>query len=88
MKKKYEKPLFIVESFQLDASIAASCSSQEFTALGYNENTCGYDKGIDHEWAFFNVVNCDFDLVGSGGDNNDTPCYHGPIITGVTFINS
>lgn len=88
MKKKYEKPIFIVESFQLDASIAASCSSQGYQPIGYGENNCGFEPGTDKQWQFFNYNNCDLDITGPGGDGNDTVCYHGPIDASTTFINS
>ena len=88
MKKKYEKPVLIIEPFQLDATVAASCSSQNYEPLGYTENNCGYGVGFDKTYQVFNYVNCDLDVVGPGGDGNDTPCYHGPTATGVTFISS
>ena len=43
MKKKYEKPIFIIESFQLDASISASCSSQGYIPINYGENNCTFE---------------------------------------------
>lgn len=82
MKKKYIKPYLVVESFQLDAAIAASCSSQGFIPINYGENTCTF------EGEFFNVFNCQTDLTGPDGDGNDTLCYHGPIVTMETFIAS
>lgn len=83
MKKKYEKPIFIVESFQLDASIAASCSSQGYIPINYGEDTCTFDNG-----QFFNYNNCQVDLTGHGGDGNDKDCYHGPFEANATFISS
>ena len=84
MKKKYEKPIFIVESFQLDASIAASCSSQGYTPINYGENSCTFENG-----QFFNAKNCQMDLTGPEGDGNDTLCYHGPLLAaGNTFVSS
>ena len=88
MRKKYEKPLLIIESFQLDATIAASCSSNNYVPLGYTEKECGIDEIYEGYYQFFSSYNCEMDLVGSSGDGNDTICYHGPIATGVTFINS
>lgn len=89
MKKKYEKPVLIIESFQLDATIASNCSSTNYEPLGYTENDCGYGVGIESDFQYFNYFNCDVDLVGSGADANDTICYHGPMATGgITFINS
>ena len=83
MKKKYEKPVLIIESFQLDATIAASCSSQGFIAINYGEDECTFDNG-----QFFNYNNCQMDLTGPGGDGNDTLCYHGPMLAPATFISS
>lgn len=83
MKKKYEKPVLIIESFQLDATIAASCSGQGFIKINYGEDDCTFDGG-----QFFNNNNCQMDLTGPDGDGNDTICYHGPSLANVTFISS
>ena len=83
MKKEYKKPLIAVESFQLDAAVAATCSSQGFLPLGHGEDNCSYYG------EFFNVDNCQVDLTGPEGDGNDTLCYHGPILTpGLIFVAS
>ena len=87
MKKVYKKPVVIVESFQLNAAIAGSCSSG--TPIYHYEDTCG--SGTSTEgllFAFFNERNCDLDLTLSGGDDNDTNCYHGPIYfdDGTSFV--
>lgn len=76
MKKKYVKPVIAVESFQLDAAIAASCSAQGYIPIGYTEDTCSF------EGEYFNYNNCQVDLTGPGGDGNDTICYHGPTAAG------
>lgn len=83
MKRAYVKPIFAAESFQLDAAVAASCSSQGYIPIGYGENDCTFDNG-----AFFNNDNCDVDLTGDVGDGNDTLCYHGPMLATETFIAS
>lgn len=88
MKKKYVKPILVIESFQLDAAIAASCSSQRFIPINYGENSCGFDEISKGYWQFFNYDNCEMDLTGPGGDGNDTLCYHGPMLAGSTFISS
>lgn len=82
MKKIYTKPYIVLESFQLDAAIAASCSSQGFIPINHGEDECTFDNG-----QFFNNNNCQFDLTGPDGDGNDTLCYHGPI-WGLTFVAS
>lgn len=81
MKKTYTKPYLVVESFQLDAAIAANCSSQGFIPIGHGEDSCTLDG------EFFNLNNCQTDLTGPDGDGNDTICYHGPIF-GVVFVAS
>lgn len=83
MKRTYGKPVLAVESFQLDAAVAATCSSQGYIPINYSEDTCSFDNG-----QYFNYNNCQMDLTGPGGDGNDTPCYHGPLLAGATFISS
>lgn len=83
MKKVYKKPIVVIESFQLDAAVAASCSSQGYIPINHGENTCTFDNG-----EFFNYNNCQMDLTGPEGDNNDTTCYHGPLLAGSTFVAS
>lgn len=92
MKKTYTKPYIAVESFQLDAAIAASCSPTK-GSLGYSVNTCTLsdEKGIYLPnlpylgFACANEGNAD---IVNGGDGNDSPCYHGPIDVNVMFMNS
>ncbi len=82
MKKAYVKPYIAVESFQLDAAIAASCSSQGYIPIGKSENQCVHESG------YFGLA-CDFDATGGNGiygDDNDEFCYHGPI--GATYVAS
>lgn len=88
MKKKYVKPYIAVESFQLNAAIAAACSTEGYIKINYGENSCGFGDSADFKWQFFNLDNCEFDLTGAGGDGNDTECYHGPMLAGSTFISS
>ena len=83
MKKTYMRPVLVIESFQLDAAVAASCSSQGFFPIGHGESSCTAFEG-----QFFNHQHCEMDLTGSGGDGNDTICYHGPFTSGLTFISS
>lgn len=89
MKKKYEKPDLLVESFQLDAAIAGSCSGEGYIAIGHWENTCGDMplSGSDFQFYIFNDMNCEVDVCGTAGDGNDTICYHGPMFspTGATY---
>ena len=89
MKKAYVKPYIAVESFQLNAAIAASCSSSGYISIGRSENACGYDEWSDNHWQFFNYDNCEVDLTdGATDDHNGTECYHGPFEASMTFIAS
>ena len=80
MKKPYSRPQLAFESYQLDAAIATICAVK----LWYGMNTCSVDLvgdqgngGPGGGREFFNYVNCQTDLVGTG-DNNESVCYHGP----------
>ena len=86
MKKEYKKPLIAVESFQLDAAVAASCSSQGFVPIGYGETRCGFDEITDGYYQFFSDIQCELDLTQA--DGSDTLCYHGPMYSSVTFVQS
>lgn len=88
LKKKYAKPMLELEAFQLNAAIAASCSSQGFQPISHGENSCGYE-GAAGSWVYFNLNNCQIDLTGPETDGGDTYCYHGPTASyGMTFISS
>lgn len=88
MKKEYKKPIAVIETFQLDAAVAGSCKEdaetlgEDYEKLGYAPDSCVWCDG-----AAFNHSNCQLDVTGSGGDSNDSVCYHGPI-EGIVFINS
>ena len=88
MKKEYKKPVIFIESFQLNAAIAGSCSDEtNEKPINHYATTCGYGIGNEFNWQFFSEDTCDVDLVGESGDGNDTPCYHGPILSGgTTFV--
>ena len=73
MKKTYVKPELVVESFQLDAAVAASCSESGYVPLGRSETSCPHDSG------FFALDACLFDETGGDG-KYDSICYHGPQI--------
>ena len=76
MKRPYKKPYLGVESFQLNAALAQSCSAQHYTPINRGPNDCTFDNG-----QFFNLFNCQLDLTYSDDDGNDTICYHGPILS-------
>ena len=90
MKKTYSKPYLAVESFQLDAAIASSCSANGKAPLGYSMDTCTLDdnRGVyQPEMGYFGNA-CRHD-VNVEGDGNDTICYHGPIYSASSmFMNS
>jgi hypothetical protein len=79
MKKIYTKPYIAVESFQLDAAIAASCSSLGKIPLGFYQETCADESGPGY---FGDACGSAFngtDVTAPGADANDRLCYHGPI---------
>ena len=85
MKKEYKTPYLIMESFQLDAAVATSCSGAGRVALNHDINSCDLDSiGIE----YFGSA-CDMDIVNNpGGDDDDTFCYHGPVDPNVNFLAS
>ena len=86
MKKTYTKPYIAVESFQLDAAIAASCSSEGKTALNYVIATCK-DYTDYAELGYFG--NSCTHNVALEGDGNDFICYHTQMVDADTvFMNS
>lgn len=82
MKKDYIRPTLAVESFQLDAAIAASCSSdgKEVTTLNFVSTTaCAADF---YGYAIFSA-NCgeipDVGIDITDDDGDDGFCYHAPV---------
>lgn len=85
MKKTYTKPYIAVESFQLDAAIAASCSSEGKTALNYAIATC---KDYPDAASGYFGNSCTHNVVVEG-DGNDLICYHSfLVIANDSFMNS
>ena len=82
MKKKYEKPDLLVESFQLDAAIAGSCSGEGYIAIGHWEKTCGDGTSSSYRFYAFSNDTCEVDVAGADEDGDDYLCYHGPIASG------
>ena len=86
MKKEYKKPYLLVESFQLNAAIAASCTSEGKTPINHGMNSCTAVEETPN-LGFFGAL-CD-DNVQVDGDGNDYYCYHGPVVDVTTlFMNS
>lgn len=79
MKKKYSAPVIEIESFQLDAAIAASCGAK----LNHSANTCTYGES-----GYFTGA-CAIDIESTGGIY-DGICYHGPLDGdgGLQFLSS
>lgn len=90
MKRTYEKPMLKVDSFQLDAAIAASCSSEGKIPLGYAGVQC-LQSNIPGVELFFSS-SCGLDVTADtfsyGGDENDMYCYHGPFNPNGLFMRS
>ena len=72
MKKTYTKPYIVMESFQLDAAIAGSCTSEGKTALNYTIATC---KDYPDAASGYFGNSCTHNVVVEG-DGNDFICYH------------
>ncbi len=77
MKRKYVKPYLLVESYQLDASVATACSAQpNGQPIYYGETNCSFGG------EYYFDPRCAEDVV-----NGD--CYHGPYASdGMVFIMS
>ena len=71
MKKEYRSPFLIMESFQLNAAVAGSCSGSKIV-LNHAQSSCIYDNGGEVLFS----TQCDIDLVHSSED--DGYCYTGP----------
>lgn len=84
MKKNYTKPYIVVETFQLDAAIAASCSSEGKQPLNFGQNSC---TALEEIGVAYFGTGCDPQVVKADGTGNDTLCYHGPISPDL-FMNS
>ena len=62
MKREYKKPMIAVESFQLDAAIAASCSAEGKEPLGVTAEVCVHDSSMfTTACEYWNIDNNDED---------------------------
>ena len=77
MKKTYTKPYLAVESFQLNAAVASSCSSQNRIAINADVDTCNF-RNINPGITQFGLA-CTTNVMLTYGKYN-TFCYHGPQI--------
>lgn len=89
MKRTYSKPYLLVESFQLDAAIAASCSYNGLKPLNHDINSCQSGDASGEVYIQYVGAACDLDIVNNiGGDENDKFCYQGPIDPYAVFMDS
>lgn len=85
MKKEYRKPYLLMESFQLDAAIAATCTQQGLQPLNHGLDTCDLDDEMPGLNYFGNACIHDVKVE---GDGNDLICYHGPVPATTMFMAS
>lgn len=71
MRKKYIKPYLAVEPYQLDASVAAACSTENKIPIYYSDYNCF------HPGSFSFATQCDNNVVDPGPGQGDVPCTHG-----------
>ena len=69
MKKRYEKPIVVMQSFQLDADVAGACSERGANLVNSTEDNCALDDGLFASTAC--ILN-----VKETGDGNNGICYH------------
>lgn len=80
MKKTYEKPKIMFESFTLTSNIASGC---EILIGNQSRNTCGYEGSAPGVILFTDAVSgCNYKLIDSA---NNGFCYHVPIETNNLF---
>lgn len=70
MKKKYEKPVVIIDDFSLSTTIAGDC---EFITSNHSEGECGYPTRNGNVFTS-EVTGCKYHEP----DTNDSLCYHVP----------
>lgn len=89
MKKAYNKPFIMVELFQLDAALASSCSSEGKAPLNFTLSSCADSNMPGADAGYWSNGSCNHNPTEPGGDDNDTICYHGPVIDIATlYMNS
>ena len=69
MKRTYKKPFLALEPYQLDASVAAACSTENKIPIYYFDTSCTFEDGTFGASCFPNIVD--------GPKDGDYPCYHG-----------
>lgn len=74
MKKVYEKPQFVFESFEMSTNIAAGCA---YTNVTFSKDTCGYH--VSERFGDF-VLFLESSICETTADDGtyDKMCYHVP----------
>ena len=80
MKKEYVKPYLALESFQLVAALAGSCSSSGKTPLNHSVHEC---DALDELGGAYFGENCLENLVDSGVVAPDGECYQASVEGGM-----
>lgn len=78
MGKTYGKPHIYIESFQLNAAVAAGCSEEAQAMVNVNMEDCKL------EGDYIIGAACEVDAVGLPGSNDSNPdnaCYHAMLAT-------
>ena len=77
MKKPYEKPAILFESFAISTNIAGDC---EFKTTLLGRNVCGYEPrgGLPGVVIFVHEIEGCTNKYKDDGDDYDTICYHVP----------
>lgn len=79
-KKKYEKPMIIIDNFSLADSIAAGC---EITDVTHSKNEQGCGLNFDRQGAVFTAeMGCKY----KEPDGFDGICYHVPTDSNNLFL--
>lgn len=82
MKKEYKKPFLAVESFQLDAAIAGTCSNVGKFPLNHGIDSCTLADGDNDIGDVFFGRACADDIVNNNVNTNDDEfCYQALNIT-------
>ncbi|MCD7808711.1 MAG: hypothetical protein LUH02_05155 [Erysipelotrichaceae bacterium] len=77
MKKKYEKPGLIFESFELSQSVAQDCGENAVGKTNHwSISTCGYKWGQGYIWV---STENGCGVIGGADDLVDGYCYDTPV---------
>lgn len=85
MKKNYNPPMIIFESFQLNAAVATSCSSTQRVAINFSKDTC---TALQEAGQPYFSSSCGTDITSPDEAKNDFFCYQGPIEATSIFLES